>query len=112
MEPIYYYAESPVKPVSIEKGKRTVFIRKDFVEKERINDSGETVYYWAYQEARMTYSDFNDYSQFVITQNAINGAIDSENIALLITGQEIGDNNQLIIMEAIADLYDAIASII
>lgn len=46
-----------------------------------------------------------------MAENAIKGTKDSENIVQLIAGQETGDGNQLAIMEAIADLYDAVATI-
>ena len=57
----------------------------------------------------MSHEDFNKYSNYIAAKNAINGVNDSENISQLVMGQENGDNNQMIIMEAIADLYDAVA---
>lgn len=110
MEPIYRYSESTVRPSELELGKRTVFIRKDISEVERTDDEGNTMSFWVYQEAKMSHTEFNEYSSFLSKKNAIKGVNDSEHISQLITGQENGDNNQLIIMEAIADLYDVIAS--
>lgn len=110
MEPIYRYSESTVRPSELELGKRTVFLRKDIHEVERTDEEGNTTSYWVYQEAKMSHSDFNEYSSFLAMKNTITGADDSKNISKLISGQENGDNNQLIIMEAIADLYDVIAS--
>ena len=46
-----------------------------------------------------------------MAEYTIKGKDDSANIVQLMLGQENGDVNQLIIMEAIADLYDAIASL-
>lgn len=112
MDIVYKYSESTVKPVSVEKGKRTVFLRKDFVEEERSDKSGNTFTIWTYQEAKMSHKEFTEYSDFIAAQNAINGVNDSSNISQLMDGQENGDNNQLIIMEAIADLYDLIATMI
>ena len=40
------------------------------------------------------------------------GTNDSDNIVQLMAGQETGDFQQLAIMEAIADLYDAVAAMI
>lgn len=40
------------------------------------------------------------------------GTNDSDNIVQLMAGQETGDSQQLAIMEAIADLYDAVAAMI
>ena len=109
MEPIYRYSESTVRPIDVEVGVTTVFLRKDIVEEDRTDEFGNTVHYFVYQEAMMSHKEFNEYSSFVAAKNAIKGVNDSTNISQLIVGQEIGDNNQLIIMEAIADLYDAIA---
>jgi hypothetical protein len=112
MELIYRYSESTVKPSELEIGKRTVFLRKDFEEIERYDEvSDTTVTFWTYQEAKLTHEEFAEYSKYVAASNAIKGTNDSENIKGLVVGQENGDNNQLIIMEAIADLYDAVASI-
>lgn len=109
MEPIYRYSESSVKPAELEKGKRTVFMRKDIVEEDRTDAYGNPYTCWVYQEAKMSHDEFAKYSDFISAKNAIKGVNDSENISQLMAGQENGDNNQLIIMEAIADLYDVIA---
>ena len=111
MEPIYRYSESTVRPSELELSKRTVFLRKDISEVERKDEDGNITSYWVYQEAKMSHAEFNEYSSFLSMKNTITSANDSENISQLVTGQENGDNNQLIIMEAIADLYDVIASI-
>ena len=109
MELNYRYSESTVKPSELEIGKRTVFIRKDLKEVERYDESTkESQIFWTYQEAKMTHAEFNDYSVFMSAKRAISGENDSDNIVKLVSGQANGDNNQLIIMEAIADLYDAI----
>lgn len=110
MNPIYKYSESSVKPVEIEIGKHSIFLRKDILEEERTNESGDTITFWVYQEARMTIEEFKEYSSFVEAKNALNGVNDSSNIQQLISGQKNGDDNQVIIMEAIADLYNAITS--
>lgn len=107
MRPIYNYSESVVRPVNVEKSKHTVYIRKDFSEKSRTDGFGNETTYWTYQEAKMTHEEFSEYSKMLTAQNAMSNASD---IPKIISGQENGDNNQLIIMEAIADLYDMIAS--
>lgn len=106
----YIKAESAFKPASVEIQKTTAYIRKDIVEETRTTDSGNSYTMWVYQEAALTHDEFNEYTNFLAKQNTINGVNDSANISNLLAGQENGDNNQLIIMEAIADLYDAIAS--
>lgn len=111
MEPTYRYSESAVKPVEIEVNKNTVFLRKDIIEDKRTDIDGNEVIFYTYEEAKMSHEEFNEYSNLVAARNAINGTNDSENISNLLVGQENGDTNQLIIMEAIADLYDMIASL-
>ena len=46
-----------------------------------------------------------------MAEYTIKGENDSANIVQLMLGQKNGDDNQLIIMEAIAALYDAMASL-
>lgn len=111
MVSIYRYSESTVKPAEIEIGKRSVYLRKDIAEEERRNENGKTITVYTYQETKMSLEEFNKYSTQQAAINAINGTNDSENITNILIGQENGDTNQLIIMEAIADLYDAIASL-
>lgn len=106
MELVYRPSESTVRPVEIEKSKHTVFLRKDIIEEER-----DGSVYYTYQEAKLSHEDFDKYASFIAAKNAINGVNDSNNINNLLDGQAIGDNNQLIIMEALADLYDVIASV-
>ena len=110
MELKYTYAESTVKPADIAICKKTVYLRKDIAEEERTDENG-TIIFYTYQEAKMPLEEFNEYSTQQAAINAVKGTNDSANISNLLTGQENGDTNQLIIMEAIADLYDAIASL-
>lgn len=111
MELVYRPSESTVRPVEIEKSKHTVFLRKDIIEEERTDNDGNTYVWYTYQEAKLSHEDFDKYASFIAAKNAINGVNDSNNINNLLDGQAIGDNNQLIIMEALADLYDVIASV-
>lgn len=91
MKPDYKYSESRVKPTEIEVGKHSVALRRNITEEERTNENGDQLTFWTYEEARMSYEEFAEYSNF-----------------MLVTGQKNGDDNQLIIMEAIADLYDIV----
>lgn len=106
----YKYSESTVKPSIIYRGKSTVYIRKDIESVECFED-GSAITYWTYQEAKLSFEEFDKYIELVMAGNAIKGVNDSDNISQLVDGQVNGDNNQLIIMEAIADLYDVIASL-
>lgn len=92
MELLFYKSSSTVKPAELEKAKHTVFIRKNFVETE----NG-----WSYDEAKLSHDEFDNYCK-------LKSLLDSNNILSLIGGQVNGDNNQLVIMEAIADLYEMI----
>ena len=101
MKIIYENSESTIKPLTVEVCKTTVYLRKNIKSKDGL---------WSYEEARLTHEEFNEYSKVLAASNAISSEEVPENISQLISGQENGDNNQLIIMEAIADLYDVIAS--
>ena len=92
MELIYRPSESTVRPTEIERTKHTVFLRRNIVEEERTDADGNVYSMWVYEEAKLSYEEFDKYSSLMI-----------------IAGQANGDNNQMIIMEALADLYDAIA---
>ncbi len=110
MEINYKYAESTVKPTALEVSVGTVYLRKDITSIIRTSEQGDETTYWTYQEAALTPEEFNAYTNLVMAENAIKGTNDSDNIVQIMAGQETGDNNQLAIMEAIADLYDAIAT--
>lgn len=110
MELNYIPSESTVKPSVIQMARSTVFVRRNIVEDSRTDDQGNTTTYWTYEEACLFPSDFNAYVEEVSAQNAISGIHNSENILLLLNGQTVADDNQMIVMEAIADLYDFIAS--
>lgn len=109
MELNYKYAESTVQPTALEVTVGTVYLRKDITSITRTSEQGDKTTYWTYQEAALTPQEFNEYTNLLMAENAIKGTNDSDNIISLLDGQAAGDNNQLIIMEAIADLYDAIA---
>ena len=100
MELNYRYSESTVRPVEVEKSKHTVFLRRNIVEEDRTDSRGNTTTFYVYEEAKLSHEEFDKYASIAVLQNLSN----------LASGQAIGDNNQLIIMEALADLYEAIAS--
>lgn len=106
MELNYRYAESTVKPSAIEINDGTVYLRKDISEQVRTSEQSEEITYWTYQEAQLTPEEFNEYVNMLMAKNAIKGQNDSDNIVSLMIGQENNDNNQLAVMEAIADLYE------
>ena len=111
MEIIYIKSESTIKPdvVSIEKS--TVYLRRNIVEEVRTYEDGATNTFYVYEEAKLSHEEFSKYSNELAAINAVRGMNDSENIIQLIANGSDNTNNQLILMEAIADLYDAIASV-
>jgi len=110
MELVYNYVESTEKPSIIQKTAKKVYLRKDISRIRRTID-GEDSYYWRYLEAKLTPKEYDEYTENLIAENAVKGADDSEHIVAIMAGQENGDENQLAIMEAIADLYNMIAEI-
>lgn len=111
MEPKYAYSESTVKPTSIEVGVSSVYLRKDIVEDVRVDMTGEKITYYTFQEAVMSIEEFNTYASTLASINAVKDVNNASNILLLLDGQDSGDINQMTIMEAIADLYDAVANL-
>lgn len=92
MEIKYRSVESTIRPLSFEIAGDMVYLRKDISEVKRTMDD-QTITYWTYQEAILTNKDFNNYAN-----------------AMLVSGQLNGNESQLVIMDAIADLYDIVAS--
>lgn len=107
----YVRVNSTVKPDPISFEKTTVYLRKDITAENLKNSEDDTILtYYNYMEAALTYKEFEEYSALISGANAIKGADDSEHISQMIENQKAGDDNQLTIMEAIADLYDIIAN--
>lgn len=111
MELNYRYSESTVKPAALEIAEGSVYFRKEITSVTRTSEQGDETVFWTYQEAELTPQEFNNYASLLMAEYTIKGKDDSVNIVQLMAGQEAGDGNQLIIMEAIADLYDAVASL-
>lgn len=92
MELKYRYSESSVRPNALEIDHNTVYLRKNFSEVERADESGISYKFWTYQEAKLSVEEFNKNST-----------------AILLSNMRSGDDDRLAIMEAIADLYDVVA---
>ena len=110
MEPKYRYSESAVKPEVIQMDGDTVYLRNGVAEIIREDDQGNKTTYWSYQEAVLTQDEFNIYASIIASKNAINSVGVPDNISQLVAGQEVADSNQLTVMEAVAELYDTIAT--
>lgn len=89
MELVYRSVESTEKPLSVEFNFNNVYLRKDIIENQETG-------LWNYQEAKLTREKFDTYINEIAAINTLNGVDNS--------------NNQLVIMEAIADLYEMIVS--
>ena len=96
MELKYRDSASTVRPETIEIGKTTVFLRTDIQKEERTDANGDTTVFWTYREAKMTPDEFTVYASLLSSKEVVNN---------------VYVDNQLIIMEAIADLYDKISKI-
>ena len=88
----YVYAESTVRPQNVEVGVGTVYLRKDIILETRIDEQNNKLHYWTYQEATLTTEEFNNNAS-----------------AILLSDQKDGADSQMVLMEAIADLYDVLA---
>ena len=107
----YYYAVSAIKPDSIYVDKTTVFLRKDITSRQVVEENGDSYELWEYKEAKMSIEEFDSYSNRIASVNAVKSVNDSENISKIVENGSDSVDNQLILMEAIADLYDIIASL-
>lgn len=90
----YKYSESRVKPTEIEIGKHSVALRRNITEEERTNTDGDRLTFWVYEEARMSHEEFAKYSNYT-----------------MLSDQKNSKDNQLILMEAIVDLYEMVLSL-
>lgn len=94
MKPDYKYSESRIKPTEIEIGKDSVALRRNITEEERTNTDGDKLTFWVYEEARMSFEEFAEYSNYII-----------------IADQKNSKDNQLVLMEAIVDLYEMVLNL-
>lgn len=110
MEPKFRYSESTEKPLSIEMKTDCVYLRKNITTDIRSYNETKTTY-WTYEEAYFTLAEFNSYANAIAAKNAVEGVNNASNIVEILSQQITGGDNQLAIMDAIADLYEAIAAI-
>jgi hypothetical protein len=112
MNIVYVKSESTVKPDVVSIEKTAVYLRRNIVEEIRMYDDVTTETFYVYEEAKLSHEEFSKYSNEIAAINAVRGMNDSDNIAKLIVNGSDSTDNQLILMEAIADLYDVIAGMI
>lgn len=106
----YIKSESTSKPDIVSIEKNVVYLRRNIVAKNRTYADCDPITFYVYDEAVLTHDEFVKYSNELAAMNAVRGVNDSDNIAKLIVNGADNTDNQLILMEAIADLYDIIAS--
>ncbi len=93
----YRYSESTIKPEILQMNRdNTVYVRKDIAPEVRSCNENNKITYWTYQEALLTREEFHLYA--------------AENSKQIITNQENSDYNQMVIMEAIAEIYEIITN--
>lgn len=102
MKVTYVNSESTIRPDVVSIEKTTVYMRRNIVEEIRMCCGVPTTFY-LYEEAALTHEEYSKYSNEL-------AAINSAYITQLAAEGVDSVNNQLILMEAIADLYDIIAS--
>lgn len=108
MDVIYTQSESTVMPKLMELDIDTAYIRKDIKEETRTTPDGQECTMFIYQEAALTLEEYAEYTNQIMAENALKGQKDSSNIASLMSGQVMNDDNQITIMSALADIYEAL----
>lgn len=87
----YVHSQSTVKPNLVEINGDQVYVRKDIT--ETTDKSGEvSITFYNYEEAIVSIAEFN-----ALANKA------------LMSGQEDTTNNMLVLMEALADMYETMA---
>lgn len=94
MDIVYHYAESTIQPRPVEMNGGSVYLRKEIVEESREDINRNAIVYWTYQEAILSMDEFREYSA-----------------SILLEKQKTGDDDRLMIMSAIADLYELVAAL-
>ena len=108
MDLLFITSASTIKPKFIEVGITTVYLRKDIKEETRTTQDGQEYTMFVYQEAALTLEEYAEYTNQIMAENALKGQNDSSNIASLMSGQVMNDDNQITIMSALADIYEAL----
>lgn len=102
----YHTVESTVKPETVESIGDIVYIRKDL--SQITHEYGDDVKYWSYKEAIMRRDEFDLYSKLF----SIDNAKMPEHISEIIDTQKLDNDNQLTLMNAIADLYELLEELL
>jgi hypothetical protein len=98
MKLLYRYAESANRPESVDIYDNSVYLRKNFQEGTRRDHDDKLVSFWFYEETVLNKEDFDKYMTFLSAKNSIEASEYS--------------SNQLVIMSAIADLYEVVSKLI
>lgn len=100
--------ESTLKPNILDIVFNTAYIRKNIKEENRTHFDGKEYTMFVYQEAALTLEEYAEYTNQIMAENALKGQNDSSNIVSLMSGQVMNDDNQITIMSALADIYEAL----
>lgn len=59
----YIKSESMIKPLTVDtaSSKTSVYLRKNIIEKERVDDKGNVYRYYEYDEAKLTKAEYKEY---------------------------------------------------
>ena len=112
----YHEGSQHIKPLAIDtnSSKTAVYLRRNIEQITREDEtSGELVTLWGYEEAKLTIPEYEEYKSEAAAQ--LTAKVTDDNLSIMEAIAEsyeqsmIAQENQLTIMSAIADLYDAIA---
>lgn len=82
-------SESTKRPDTIEKTKSTVFLRRNIKETARINEEyGEETTWYEYEEAKLTHSEYEKYTQMVESMNVRQIRADVDYL-LILSGENV-----------------------
>lgn len=114
----YHEGSQSTKPLSIDtnSSKTVVYLRRNVEQITKIDPmSEEEITLWSYEEAVLTLDEYEQYKSEAAA--LLTAKVTDDNISLMEAIVEsyeqsmIAQENQITIMEAIADIYDAIAEL-
>ncbi|MFV0552916.1 MAG: hypothetical protein ACK5L6_13500 [Anaerorhabdus sp.] len=106
-----------IKPLTIDtnSSQHCVYLRRNIQRITKEDGMGNSVSLWQYEEACISFADFEKYKEDMVLE--LSDKVSNDNLILMeavASNYEqtiLSQDNQLIIMSAIADLYDTIANI-
>lgn len=109
------YQENKPLDIDTTSSKHYVYLRKNIQRVTREDELGNFVSLWEYEEAKLSIPDFEKYKENVVLELTNKVSIDNlilmEAVASTYERSILSQENQLIIMSALADLYDTINNV-